>query len=152
MSKTPMSKYLQNCPKIIFAFDTFLYNPFLGVFCGVFGGCTKTVVKSNPLFDPQGASRFWWAQKQNCPKLFKDYFYFWPKISKIKKKTKKWPLRVKKHFLTHKESPCGSTSGLDFLDWCDGAGAREEGGGKRIRNCLMSNFLVWFFYVSASSV
>ena len=27
--------------------------------------------KTNPLFDPQGASRFWWAQKQNCPKLSK---------------------------------------------------------------------------------
>ena len=33
--------------------------------------------------------------------MSKDNFCFWPKISK----TKKLPLKVKKHFLTHKECP-----------------------------------------------
>ena len=43
--------------------------------------------KTNPLFDPQGASRFWWVQKQNCPKLSEDNFCFWSKFSKLKNQT-----------------------------------------------------------------
>ena len=75
--------------------------------CFFFFSCSAIIPckKTNPLFDPQGASRFWWVQKQNCPKLSKDHFCFWPKISKLKNETKKWPLKVKKHFLTHKERP-----------------------------------------------
>ena len=66
--------------------------------------CRHTLSKeSNPLIDPQGVSRFWWAQKPNCPKLFKEHFCFWPKNSKLKNKTQKWPLKVKKHFLTVKK-------------------------------------------------
>ena len=83
----------------------FCVTPFRGVFGVFLGRCTKTVVKKYSTFDPQGASRFWWAQKQNCPKLSKDNFCFWPKISKLKNKTKKWPLKVQKHCLTHKECP-----------------------------------------------
>ena len=42
-------------------------------------------------------------------------------------------------FWTHQnlDAPCGSKSGLVFLDWCDGAAAGEAGGGKRFHNCLM---------------
>ena len=37
--------------------------------------------KTNPFFDPQGVSRFWWVQKQNGPKLSEDHFCFWSKFS-----------------------------------------------------------------------
>ena len=33
--------------------------------------------------------------------------------------------------------PCGSKSGLVFLDWCDRGEAGEAAAGKRFRNCLI---------------
>ena len=37
------------------------------------------------------------------------------------------------------DAPCGSKSGLVFLDWCDGGEEEEgEGGGKCLHNCLIS--------------
>ena len=77
MLKTPMRNYLRNCPKIIFAFDTFLYDPFYGSFWGVLGGCTKTMVKKVIHFLTHKEHPYVEdSNEQNCPKLSESEKYF----------------------------------------------------------------------------
>ena len=39
------------------------------------------------------------------------------------------------------DAPCGSKSGLVFLDWCDGGRVGGGGEGKRLCNCLMAGII-----------